>query len=140
MRNALAFAVLSLAVAPAAARADWAYAAFDVAGGAILCALSSDGAQGWVRCDVYEGKLSPFDRPEDCDSDFGRFFTVRETGPGFPSCESDMAYDPAEATALAPGAALEIAPFLCRAEGQGVTCTNPSGGGFTVTTDGQTVF
>jgi hypothetical protein len=103
---------------------DLAAASFQMPSRNIGCALSA----GVLRCDILSG-LKP--EPEEaCDFDWVGMVLPRE-GAAEPNCGSDAVYE-GEAPTLAYGGTWRRAGFACESREAGLSCTSPSGRGFTL--------
>jgi hypothetical protein len=82
-----------------------------------------------VRCDMVELTQSYTKPPPDCDLDYGTsFYVAADSASGGLTCHGD--------TIILPS--MDILP--CSSESSGLTCTNASGAGFTLTRAQQTLF
>lgn len=135
----LRLAAVLAVLAPAAHAQDSGFVSFHTPGEAVLCALSWQGSDGWLRCDVYSAKVDPAQHPADCDGDWGHFFTLHAIGPAFRSCEGDMAWEQSASAELLPGQKIAYGPFTCRNDAGRVICTSPDNHGFTLSADQQSL-
>lgn len=106
--------------------------------GNIEC-MMNDQLGGYAFCGLSVDRQSYTDRPEDCDADWGNFFEVGREGEGTLACVSDYFYGPPEFT-LPYGARITFSGMTCLSEQTGMTCTNASGGGFSINRRRQSVF
>lgn len=127
--------ILSLGSTPAAAQD---FITFQSPTGNIHCYIAT-----WnpaeARCDIIDYTPSFRTAPRGCDLDWGNAFVVEEKGPGLLGCVGDTAIDP-NAPVLDYGHSVSGAGLTCTSATTGMTCTNVSGGGFTVSRGSQQVF
>ena len=115
------------------------FAEFQTPSGNIHCVMYGEQPAG-VRCDMVELTQSFTEPPPDCDLDFGTSFYVdAETPRGVLYCHGDTIIMPTM-DFLAYGDRLTVGGITCVSEKTGLTCTNPSGAGFTLTRARQTLF
>ena len=105
--------------------------------GNIHCMIFS-GTDAAARCDVSEFTPS-YQRPADCDLDFGYAFQVGAEGQGEPICAGDTVIDE-NASVLAYGRSVVSSGITCTSEKTGMTCVNEEGHGFTVARSSQEAF
>jgi hypothetical protein len=125
-----------LLIAPAAQAQD--YVAFRSPTGNINCAIFLGDWPG-VRCDLLEYQPSFTSPPPGCDLDWGGSFSVGPSGRGELGCVGDTVFDP-NAQTLSYGRSIRMGPFTCTSQETGMTCTNATGGGFSVARGRQIIF
>jgi len=102
--------------------------AFQSPSGNIACVMTGKSA----RCDIAEKDWSA-PRPADCPSqvDSGQGLTLNATGPAQVVCAGDTVLNP-QAPTLDYGATSQIGAIVCASMESGISCTNSSGGSFTL--------
>jgi hypothetical protein len=121
---------LAFLAVPAQARD--AYATFKMPSGNIGCAYSwFSGESAQLRCDILSGLVPRPPRPKGCDLDWGYGYEMKSTGRAQSFCAGDTALDP-RARVLANGQTWKSGGFTCVSRATGLTCTNRSGRGFTL--------
>jgi len=101
----------------------------------IACALY----ENVLRCDLKEStaKLPP--RPQDCELDWGNFFTMGLKGAAARACAGDTIFGPNDLV-LDYGKTWERGGFRCSSEMTGLTCTNQDKRGWTLKKAEQKLF
>lgn len=101
---------------------------FQAPSGNIACAMTGKSA----RCDIAEKDWSA-PRPADCPSqvDSGQGLTLNATGAAQVVCAGDTVLNP-DAPTLEYGSTSQIGAIVCASMESGVSCTNSSGGAFTL--------
>jgi hypothetical protein len=129
-------ALLVVLAAPAAAQDG---AQFQTPSGNIHCVIYAEQPAG-VRCDMVELVQSYTAPPPDCDLDYGTSFYVEADAPkaGL-SCHGDTIILPTMSV-LAYGSQISVGGITCQSETSGLTCTNQTGAGFTLSRARQTLF
>lgn len=102
--------------------------AFQSPSGNIACAMTGRS----VRCDIAEKDWSA-PRPADCPSqvDSGQGLQLNASGAATVVCAGDTVLNP-QAPTLEYGATSQIGAIVCASMESGVSCTNSSGGSFTL--------
>ena len=112
---------------------------FQSPSGNIACMIAT-GDYAEARCDISTLTSKIPARPADCDLDYGHAFSI---GPqnmrGARACVGDTVADPSAMT-LAYGDHIDLGGFRCTSDEGGMTCTNPSGHGFTLSKAKQSLF
>lgn len=138
MRAALGLAVV-MSIHPVYAD-DMGYVAFTSPSGNILCGIFEGDFPG-ARCDMSSLTPSYTRRPADCDLEWGSsFFIGSGEAKGEVACVGDIVANPEDATVLPYGRSVNLAGITCRSEKTGVTCTNASGHGFTLSKAKQRLY
>jgi hypothetical protein len=112
---------------------------FQSPSGNIQCVIST-GDFGDVRCDILQFTPSRLPAPEDCAFQWGRSFGVNAAAAqGYLMCVSD---DLSGATpyTLGYGEVVERGGYRCSSEKTGMTCTNQTGHGFSLSRAKQSLF
>lgn len=105
--------------------------------GNIYCMIFNGSYVG-ARCDLLQ-VVPAYERPSDCDLDWGFAFEVGAKGPGAPICAGDSVRVPG-ARVLDYGHSITAAGITCTSRRIGLTCLNSQGHGFTVARAGQSAF
>ena len=114
------------------------YVNFHSPSGNIQCAISTGDYAG-VRCDMSELTPSFTKAPPDCEFDWGSSFAVDAKGKGYLACVSDAVAND-EGLELGYGKSISLDGFTCKSEKSGLTCTNKSGHGFSISKAKQRLF
>jgi hypothetical protein len=104
----------------------------------IACQLSVGDGQSSLRCDLLKVAAKP-SRPRNCELDFGDAFEMATKGEAAPTCHGDTVADP-KLPVLAYGEAWQHDGFTCRSAPSGLTCTNGTQHGFSLSRATQKVF
>ncbi|MEY3532183.1 MAG: hypothetical protein RI979_207 [Pseudomonadota bacterium] len=116
------------------------YIAFHSPSGNIHCGLTVSADYTGARCDIFQITAQSFtSAPADCEFDWGNSFAVDATGGGYLACVSDTVADDA-GLELGYGQEVSLGGITCSSAQSGMTCTNDSGHGFTVSKAKQSVF
>lgn len=114
---------------------------FHTPSGNIHCALIEGDEGGMADCEIIriERFTLPLKRPASCDLDWGNRFELSEDqGPAMP-CYGDTVRDSASRI-LDYGDSMKAANITCTSEKSGLTCTDSSGHGFTLSKSRQSFF
>lgn len=115
------------------------YITFQTPSQNIVCGMFADDYPG-VRCDMYQLTPSYTQPPEDCEFDWGSSFWIGAGGAtGELACVSDAVGNP-PFQVLPYGATTSFGGVTCRSEQSGLTCTNGSGHGFTLSRARQRLY
>jgi hypothetical protein len=112
---------------------------FHAPAGNITCLISL-GEYAEARCDMKHLTPSFTAAPVGCALNWGKSFSIAADDPiGQIPCVGDAAIDPAGAV-LGYGETISLWMFTCTSRKSGITCTNGSGHGFTISKAKQTLF
>jgi len=112
---------------------------FQSPSGNIHCMIAT-GAYAEARCDAMHLTPSYTRPPAGCDLDWGRSFAIGlYDRRGVLACVGDTVAMPGS-DVLPYGEVVQLGGFDCVSEQSGMTCTNPTGHGFTLSKARQRVF
>ncbi len=127
---------LILLAGPAAAQD---YVTFQTPSANITCGMFADDYPG-VRCDMATLTPSFRQRPKDCDLEWGSSFWIGAGDrSGEVACVGDVVASP-PFQVLPYGQSVTFGGVTCRSEQSGLTCTNGSGHGFTLSRAQQRLY
>jgi hypothetical protein len=97
--------------------------------------------EGGARCDIDKHSWTTPPRPASCpeEVDYGQGLAVSSSGGGTVVCAGDTAMDPSDPV-LAYGSSSAVGGTSCLSAESGITCTNPSGGGFFISVQSYKLF
>jgi hypothetical protein len=103
--------------------------AFQSPTGNIACIITAK----FARCDISQRDWSPPPHPASCpdEVDFGQGIQLPATGSASFVCAGDTALNP-QAPKLAYGSSSQVGSITCTSAESGMSCSNPGGGGFTI--------
>lgn len=101
--------------------------AFQSPTGNIGCVMTAELA----RCDIAERDWKPPNRPTACPLDFGQGIELRPSGTAQFVCAGDTTLNP-QAPKLEYGSSSRVGSITCTSSESGVSCTNESGGSFSI--------
>jgi hypothetical protein len=105
-----------------------------------FCVLEQgDGGGVDLRCDLNQITDKGLPRPKGCPLSYGDAFVINPTGAAIPLCHGDTVANP-DLPPLAYGAVWRVNAFTCKSATTGVTCTNASGHGFSLSREAQKLF
>jgi hypothetical protein len=138
LRATILLAVAVVALSPRLASAQD-LQGFKMPSNNIFCLLEQgpDGAD--LRCDINQMSDKGLPRPKGCPLSYGDAFVINPTGAAVPLCHGDTVANPAMPQ-LAYGAVWRANVFTCTSASTGVTCTNASGHGFSLSREAQKLF
>jgi len=102
--------------------------------------LATGKQRTYIRCDVQNATNAAPDKPKSCEFDWGFSFGMRVRGNAYRNCVSDAIGDPKKAKRLAYGATESLGGISCHSQQTGMTCTNKSGHGFSLSRQQQKLF
>jgi hypothetical protein len=105
--------------------------AFQSPSGNIACVMTPKVA----RCDISQRDWNPPPRPASCPLDFGQGIELRATGTAEFVCAGDTTLNP-QAPTLDYGSSSQIGAIACTSAESGMSCSNSSGGSFTLSREG----
>jgi hypothetical protein len=106
----------------------------------VFCLLEQgDGAGVDLRCDLNQITDKGLPRPKGCPLSYGDAFVINPTGAVIPLCHGDTVANP-DLPTLVYGAVWRVNAFTCKSATTGVTCTNASGHGFSLSREAQKLF
>ena len=114
---------------------------FRTPSGNIHCMLIDGDEGSMADCEIVSiDKFTlPLKRQADCELDWGnRFELMTEQGPSMP-CYGDTVRDP-KSRVLGYGKSIQLGNITCTSKKTGLTCTDGSGHGFTLSRSSQTFF
>jgi hypothetical protein len=103
--------------------------AFQSPTGNIACIITSK----FARCDISDRDWNPPPHPASCPSevDFGQGIQLPASGTASFVCAGDTTLNP-QAPKLAYGSSSQVGSITCTSAESGMSCSNPGGGGFTI--------
>ncbi len=123
----------------APARAQQQLIGMQTPSGKIHCMVIIGDGPTNMRCDVLENTAKVAPRPKDCELDYGSAFAMNVTGRASRVCAGDTVADPKNPV-VAYGIAWTRAGITCFSAPTGLTCTNRSKHGFTLSRAAQKLF